>query len=154
MDSIPELFDKNAIANLIYLLDYTGAKLVISSTWKHDEIELRKVLANIGLINYIYKKSIYDIEIPITSTATSEFILWKTPYHNMYKHDRRDEILDWFEQYTASSLKRISNYIIIDEKDFKWYDYQRKNIINTSYHSGFNKRCLNRAILKLGARCE
>lgn len=80
------LFSKESIENLNYIIALTGAKVVITSTWRiyYTLEELKKVFRERGFIGQII--------------GTTEIL-----------ENRGDEIIDWLNNH------KIDNYVVIDD---------------------------------------
>lgn len=80
------LFSKEAMENLNYLVTLTGAKVVITSTWRlyYSKNELQKIFRERGFVGQI---------IDITESCDT----------------RGEEIVQWLNRY------RIDNFVVIDD---------------------------------------
>lgn len=80
------LFSKDAMENLNYLVTLTGAKVVITSTWRmyYTKDELRNIFRERGFIGHI---------VDVTNTGDT----------------RGEEIVQWLNEH------RIDNFVVIDD---------------------------------------
>lgn len=83
-----KVFIKDSVDLINSLIEETGAKVIISSTWRYRMDDLRK----------IFKKN----------NLSTEDIIGKTP---ILHEERGDEIVDWLEK----TDKKIDSFVIIDD---------------------------------------
>lgn len=101
--------DSVAIANLNYIISQTGAKIVVSSTWRCDDPWLQELFAVVGIPSYI----------------------GITPYH-IARH-RGTEIKQWLDKHPE-----VENYVILDD-DNDMLDSQLDNFVQTdAYKRGLS----------------
>jgi histidinol phosphatase-like enzyme len=122
---------KKCIMLLNDLVKETGAKIVISSSWRVDD-NIEEVLTKAGVV--------------------AEFI-GKTPYLTESYCFRGNEIHDWIcknEQLIGKPYYDFHSYVIIDDDSDMLY-WQRENFFQTDSYSGLTpniaykaKRFLNR----------
>ena len=130
--------DKRAVSNLNDLCGETGAKIVVSSTWRHSGLEYCKdALVKMGFTGEI---------IDITPSHQSRF--------------RGLEILDWVksnEELIGERYYNFTEYVILDDDSDMLY-WQRNNFLLIDRFVGLTmgdvfraKRILNGGkILKMG----
>mgnify|MGYP001378568217 CR=1 FL=1 len=94
---IPDLLDDQAVRNLNRLIQATGAKIVITSTWRYGETitSLQQILNKKGILGTVIGKS------PELGGMSD------LPTHNI---SRGQEIDRWLEEHTEKI-----NYVIIDD---------------------------------------
>jgi hypothetical protein len=111
-------FNPSSIKELNRVIDTTGAKLVVSSSWRLDGIvKLNNIFKHVG----IYHK-IFDI----------------TPCLNI---NRGKEIDEWLNNHTG-----VTKYVIIDD-DTDMEEHQMNHFVKTNaYDDGLNKLCADKAI--------
>ena len=109
--------------------EHSGAKIVISSSWRkrHTFESMMDVLTTCGLSKYLYKGE--D---------------WHTPKGG--GGNRGDKIKRWLE----NTKEKIDKYVIVDDDD-GFDGEQKKNLIRTYSQSGFNKLTYIRALIHIGA---
>ena len=112
-DDMKEFFmnqiDPNSVKNLNILCDETGAKIVISSTWRHSGIEYCvDILTKCGLTGEI---------IDITPTLRDDCL-------------RGNEILKWIKdnELLVGPYYQFTEYVILDDDSDMLY-WQRNNFI-------------------------
>lgn len=121
------------IANVKELVEKTGAKIVISSDWKHNGLEfVKKYLIEI-------QEHIIDItpSLEIKKKFSDNFELFVPVPRGL-------EIKEWIERNTTMDMC-IINYVIIDDSIDMLYT-QKNNYVNVLQHVGFDKKCLEKAL--------
>ena len=115
-------FDIKCLKNLAKVVKKTGAKIVLSSTWR------------------IYKSHIYVLEARLAEYGLR--IYDKTDIINMIKGA---EITEWLKQH-----RDIENYVVIDDEEYNlsnFIDNKHLVIVNSKYRLTFGDRV--KAIEKL-----
>lgn len=140
-DDFGGIFHPEFVENLGRIIDETGAKLVISSTWRHMGMER---------LHRMWKQRQYPGEI----IGITPDLRWGTPEERLEPGEsnyvRGDEIQAILDQYY-----QITNYVILDD-DTDMLKSQRMNFVQTSANInhpdcidigyGLTKECTNRAI--------
>ena len=110
---------------LEYLVKSTGAKIVLSSTWREywDKGEVQSDRFG-DYINNLFGK--YGLEI-----------YDKTPE----LRDRSEEIDEW----KKLCLDEIESYVILDDFDFDWSEANEKRLVKTTDEVGLNEEAVERA---------
>ena len=131
-------FDPNAVSNLKYILDQTGADIVISSSWKSFGFsELEEMWEERGLPGKL---------IGITPNSVSDKMLLNADLDNMELFSIRGmEIKEWL----SKNGKRISHYAIIDDMD-NMLPEQQSHFVKTDPEIGITKENANQVIAILG----
>lgn len=122
-------FDPESIKKLNYIIEKTGAKVVISSSWRHGRTlqELQNLLSSVG-----FNGEIIDF----------------TP---SFKHDdclRGNEILEWVkkhEELIGQPYHEFENYVILDDDSDMLY-WQKDNFLHIDRYVGLTTRDAGRAI--------
>src|SRR6476620_3382199 len=112
------------VSNLNKLVEQTDAKIVVSSTWRHGRSieELQSILDGVG-----FKGEVVD----------------KTPDLNRKLNrdvDRGEEIEDWLV-----SNRGVKSFVILDD-DGDMLDEQLDCFVHTSFKTGLNEECTEKAI--------
>jgi hypothetical protein len=128
-DSFGCMFWQPFVDNLKSIIDATGAKIVISSTWRFDGLDRMKKMWEIRQL----PGEVIDI----------------TPHIDICK--RGEEIEKWVNK----NLHKVSKYVIIDD-DKDMLHYQFKSFVQTSGNGnhpdsldigyGLTKQCAEQAI--------
>lgn len=122
------LFDEYVVNNLQYLIDNTGAKIIISSNWKNFGIQFLKDM---------WKDRKLPGEI-ITATPSDAFI---TGFSDIVRGvEIKNSIID----------NQISNYIIIDDKT-DILPEQHPRFIKCDENTGLTRELANKAIQLLNS---
>lgn len=119
------LFDPECVKNLKYIIDNTGADIVVSSTWK-DDMSYKDIL---DMWEY---RGLPGFVTDVTPTLT-------------YGYNRGDEIDAWLKECPTEC-----SYVIIDDLDacnFNEHQIQRLFIVNPFF--GLDEYTAERAIKKL-----
>ncbi len=115
-----EVWDIESVSNLNKLIEITGGRIVVTSTWRaNPTLNICEVFKNQGIISEVYSTT------PILSD------------------DRGLEINEWLEKNPTE------NYLIIDDKigDILPYHPESK-IIKTSFESGIDQSKLVESLQK------
>ena len=124
--SMVEEVDASAVANLNEIIAQTGAKVVISSSWRlaFDMAHIEGVLRKAGF---------------------KGMIISKTPRRTTYPARRGNEIKQWLEE-----RDNIESYVIVDD-DGDMLEEQKSNFVQTSFLYGLKKEHVERAVSILNA---
>ena len=129
--------DAKNIENLNEIIKDTGAKVVISSTWRrHHTIEsLSKLLADAGFIGEV---------ISFTPSLKGDGML------------RGNEIYEWMnknEKLMECSRHNFNEYVILDD-DSDMLFWQRENFLCTNNEFGLTKKDSYKAIWILNSKAN
>jgi len=122
------------IKNVKKIVDATGAKIVVSSSWRHDTVE-QTIETMIGrpkrcprnrMLNWLID-NLYDVT-------------------HTYRGLRGDEIKDWLDEHSD-----VENYVIIDD-DGDMRDDQLYHFVQTNFEDGLTEVETNRAIKVLNKK--
>ena len=109
----------------------TGAKIVISSSWRMKDLETT--------LKYITDpKTPYVDGNPYT---LSNFTIDVTPYWPEKNWGRGDEIQCWLDFHPE-----VTNYVIIDDDVFDMLPCQEGHIIESDWEDGISKEMVDEAI--------
>jgi len=106
-DEFGQYFDDRCIIHLEAILNYTGAKLVISSTWRKNGLKWMRSLWEYRCL----EGDIIDV----------------TPVVNL---DRGEEIQLWLDE------NQVDNYVVIDDETFDIAQYHPNNFVKTNGRFG------------------
>lgn len=110
-------FHKHFEDNLRWIINETGAKIVISSSWRHDGINKMRHM-------WKYRKLPGEI-IDITPNVTDVVKSGVCEFYDQV--DRGHEIQLWIDNYK----EKITSYCIIDD-DNDMLEHQRVNFVRTA----------------------
>ncbi len=145
-DKYGDIFHQHFIDNLKHIIDKTGAKIVISSSWRCGMMIDGIFIAGLEIMQQMWKDRNYPGEI---IGVTPDYF-----FRTGSSLQRGKEIDGWIESYPS----KISNYVILDD-DTDMEPHQLINFVQTSKnykHSdcvdigyGLTKECSEQAILIL-----
>ncbi len=111
--------DEENIKNLKKIVDATGAKIVLSSSWRYGWAEHSDAVQDWCqiLVDILAK---YDLKI-----------IDKTEYLSSGR--REDEIKDWLDKCE----EKIEGFVILDDGDYEWYRHGfDKHLVKTDFCTG------------------
>lgn len=117
------------------LVDRTGAKVVLSSTWRYGWLDVEKGLDSIVAKCFIALKQElekYDITL-----------LDYTPITNYCMNNRGGEISFWL---AAHADENIESYVILDDTCVDFLSPHEKHLVHTSEKDGLLQEHVNHAI--------
>lgn len=140
-DDYGQLFHQNLVDNLSYIINETGAKIVISSTWRHRGLDFIK--------NMWKHRNLPGEVIDITPDCWDLIKEEKFGLKYYDDVDRGYEIQDWLNNHD------VENYVILDD-DSDMLESQINNFVYTygnkdhpdSYDIGYGltRKCAEMAI--------
>jgi len=144
-DKFGSLFHPHFVENLRRLINETGAKIVISSTWRFDGLD--------AMIEMWQERNLPGEVIGITPDC--QYIVNEIGKYEFYDQVQRgDEVKAWLEHAKSQNII-IDNYIIIDD-DNDFLPEQMNNFVRTAnnkHHEdcidigyGLTKICSEKAI--------
>ena len=122
------------------ILDKTGAKLVISSSWRKYTLEATKEYLSTVSHFVPFPFPFVDDIIGVT-----ERLYIKCKDENYYSVPRGMEIDLWIRKWHKHNEDTIENYIILDD-DLDMLISQQDHFIHTHWRTGLNKRDVKKAI--------
>ena len=122
------------------ILDKTGAKLVISSSWRKYTLEATKEYLSTVSHFVPFPFPFVDDIIGVT-----ERLYIKCKDENYYSVPRGMEIDLWIRKWNKHNEDKIENYIILDD-DLDMLISQQDHFIHTHWRTGLNKRDVKKAI--------
>jgi hypothetical protein len=138
-------FDPDAVKRLNRLTDLTGAKIVVSSTWRHgrDVDQLKLLFSQVGITGEVIDRTpsmhISGKESGYTVPRGCEIDKWLDDHDFQrinWSKERQQEYLD---------KSQIQNYIILDDDSDMLYN-QREHFIKCPHLTGFSRKELREAI--------
>lgn len=137
-NSETENIDPEKVLLVKEICDNTGAKVVISSSWRMCK-GICDFLINlledngidvIGITSYIPTETVDDVPECITLAALEEF-----DYNVKHGTGRAAEIQKWIEE------NNVDNFVILDDEDWVWHEYgYAEHWIQPSWYDGGLKR--------------
>lgn len=130
-------FNKKCVDNLNFLTKETGAKIVISSTWRERGIE--------EVIKFLKDHDVEGDIIDITPIFVAQKA-WGKDWEKQIKVriPRGLEIREWIRDYTNME-RYIESYVIVDDSEDMLLN-QVDHYVKVDQTKGFDKKCLNKAL--------
>ena len=120
--------DPEKIELLLKIVEETGAKIVISSSWRYNTFELTKEkLGNLSFFEHVI-----DVTPRLTYICDGEY----------YNVPRGEEIDRWLKKHKDE----IENYVILDDEVNDMLFYQKGHIVKTDIYKGLEIKHVKRAI--------
>lgn len=129
----PELFDPACLYYLRTIVENTGCKIVVSSTWRNGE--------TIGSMKAWFECPVIR-EAIIDKTPSFHGAEWDHLRDRRNRIQRGEEIKWWIEQHPE-----VTRYAILD--DDSDMDVVRDNFFKTCSHDGLKKEIANKVIMHL-----
>lgn len=119
--------DPEKVELLLKIVEETGAKIVISSSWRYNTVELTK--KKLGDLSF------FEHTIDVTPRLT---YVVDGGYHSV---PRGEEIKCWLKKH-----KNIDNYVILDDEVNDMLFYQKDHIVETDMYTGLSEKHVKQAI--------
>lgn len=121
---------RELIENLNYLTDYTGAKIVVSSSWRKGETveSMKELLESVGVTGEV---------VGITGSNPSGI--------------RGIDIRNWISDNLGARHSEYEDYVILDD-DSDMLLWQKDNFVNTKSTEGLTRGMMWKAINILGGK--
>lgn len=139
-DQFGSQFHKHLVENLRRVVDETGAKIVISSTWRFSGLQVMKEMWEKRNL----PGEVIDITPDLTDIYNEENFEWRSRIERGY------EVEYWLNHHPE-----VERYVIFDDDD-DFLDHQRGNFVRTANNInhpdcvaigyGLTSECANRAI--------
>lgn len=139
-DQFGDSFDPEAVANLVLIIEKTGADIVISSSWKFSGHESMQAMWR--------ERKLPGKVIGITPSTLSDEMLLKADPDELDKMPFKGyDVKEWLSNHS----KQIKNYVIIDDEN-SFLPEQRSRLILTDPKCGISKEDAGRVINLLNVR--
>lgn len=115
-DEFGDIFHQHFIDNLKRIVDETGAKIVISCSWR---------MSGLSVMRDMWKKRNLPGEV-IDVTCTSNELIKKGKFKYRDDVERGHEIQEWLDNH-----KDVTNFLILDD-DNDMLENQRNNFVRTA----------------------
>jgi len=144
-------FDPAIVKRLNKIIEETGAKVVVSSTWRHGRTpeELQSILNGVGFVGEVidvtpHMNSVLGYTIP----RGCEIDYW---LERTGKFQRINWSIKVQREYIEKAV--VKNYIILDDDSDMLYN-QREHFIKTGRMFGLDEECVERSIKILNTPLE
>ena len=135
-DEYGALFDPEAIANLKYIVNQTGCKIVLSTTWRNEGImRMRELWEERELPGEIYSMTPILLSTSYQDAMTGEMI--GLPQ----RESKALEINAWLYQNSGKEY----SYVILDDEDY-FFPRQQNHLVLTDEFYGLTDRKAQKAI--------
>lgn len=133
------------IMNLVNLVDATGAKIVLSSTWRLGWLEMDSGLDTKEVRHFkALRDKLEDFGIEFLSRTPL-----MTPNNDM--RERGKEIKSWLEHWGG---EEIESFVILDDLDYPYLQPYIHNVVHTEFSDGLTKQNVREAIIILNQKEE
>lgn len=151
-------FDPVSVANLNLIILETGAKVVISSTWRHGRSveDLQSLLNQVGFIGEVIGKT-PNISAKLNTEDSDYTVPRGCEIDWWLKTKGAFQRINWSKKVQQEYIERsiVKNYVILDDDSDMLYG-QREHFIKTSNSHGLTKeltetaiKVLNKSIINL-----
>lgn len=127
-------FDFKTVNNLVKLCKKSKARVVISSTWRHNPDLLIKLMNHLRDFDEFWNIRVIGATPDLSYDETLD-----------QKELRGCEIHKWIAQHDSQNSDKIENYCIIDD-DSDFFLSQKDHHVLTNIHHGFDHAALARAM--------
>jgi hypothetical protein len=135
-------FDPESVKQLNKIIDKTGAKVVISSTWRHGRTveQLQEILDKVGFIGEVIDKT--PSFIARGTDNLGEKISYTIPRGceiDWWLESKGFQRINWSKEKQLEFLEKskVKNYIILDDDSDMLYG-QREHFVKTNWKDGLN----------------
>lgn len=133
------------IMNLVNLIDATGAKIVLSSTWRLGWLEMDSGLDTREVRHFkALRDKLEDFGIEFLSHTPI-----MTPNNDM--RERGKEITSWLEHWGG---EEIENYVILDDLEPWYLQPHLDKLVHTNFSDGLTAQNVREAIIILNQKEE
>ena len=140
-------FDPESVDRLNNIIDKTGAKVVVSSTWRHGRRveDLQEILDRVG-----FTGEVIDTTPHLNARIRQESAGYTVPRGceiDWWLKTKKFQRINWSEEKQMEFLEKseVQNYIIIDDDSDMLYS-QREHFVQTSWKDGLNNEKMNKCI--------
>lgn len=136
-DKFGHLFDPLAVQNLEEIVRRTGAKVVISSTWRRDGLKRMRQM---------FKERNINADIV---GITPLFVESSRSTHYIQDDPIRGEEIEIFKMRFESTHGEVESFVIIDDND-DFLEFQMPSLVQTNEDEGLTSEKAERVIQVLG----
>ena len=125
-DEFGAMFDPNAIGNLKSIVEQTGCKIVLSSTWRNEGLmRMQALWKDRNLPGEFYSMTPVLLSTTYNDARSGE--LFSIPERNA----KALEIQAWLHRYTTKPCR----YVILDDENV-FFHKQQDHLVQTDEHEG------------------
>lgn len=140
-------FDPKSIELLNEIIEKTGAKVVVSSTWRLGRTieDLQTILDSVG-----FKGEVIDITPSMSARIDGNPAGYTIPRGceiDWWLKSKKFQRINWSKEKQLEYLEKseVKNYIILDDDSDMLYS-QREHFVQTNWKSGLNRTLADKAI--------
>lgn len=148
-------FDPESVHRLNKIIDETGAKVVVSSTWRHGRSvqDLQYILERVGFIGEIIDKT-----PSLNARIGQESAGYTVPRGceiDWWLKSKKFQRINWSKERQIEYIEKseVKNYIIIDDDSDMLYS-QSEHFVKTSWDEGLNDMLMVKCIEILNTNIE
>ena len=135
-DEFGALFDPEAIANLKHIVELTGCKIILSSTWRNEGImRMRELWKDRNLPGEIFSMTPILLSSSFQDAMTGEMMGFPL------REAKALEINAWLDQNAGRDYR----YVILDDEDY-FFPKQQEHLVLTDDKEGLTDRKAHHAI--------
>ena len=135
-DEFGAMFDPEAIANLKHIVELTGCKIVLSTTWRNEGImRMRELWKQRGLPGEIFSMT------PILLSTSFQDAMNGEMMGMPLREAKALEINAWLYQNASQDYR----YVILDDEDY-FFPKQQEHLVLTDEKEGLTDRKAQNAI--------
>jgi len=140
-DDFGAIFDPEAIANLEHIVELTGGKIILSTTWRNEGImRMRELWKQRGLPGEILSMT------PILLSTSFQDAMNGEMMGMPLREAKALEINAWLYQYASKDYQ----YVILDDEDY-FFPNQQEHLVLTDEAEGLTEQKAQKAICILNS---
>ena len=142
--------EDDLISNLKELVDKTGAKIILSSSWRLSTEAVATLMDKLDKFGLVISGMTCDgVDLDwierFEFNATKKYLDTRFDYDENKQikitHDRGAEIFKWLSEH-----KEVESFVILDDEDFDIKNYFPDKLIKTNFKTGLTKEDVKKAI--------
>lgn len=142
-DEYGPMFDPQAVRYLEQIIERTGCKIVISSTWRNEGIvRMQQMWEDRGMPGTIYSMT------PILLSTTFQDVLNGELLSAPVKNAKALEIDMWLQNHASKEAR----YVIIDDESIRMDEDDYLHMIKTDDETGIDIYAVHNAVLALNGK--
>lgn len=142
-------FCPETIELLNKLIENTGAKVVVSSTWRLGRTieELQNILNSVGFKGEVIGTTPHFGSITLKGQA-SGYTIPRGCEIDWWLHQNDFQRINWSREKQIEYLQKskVKNYIILDDDSDMLYNQREHYVKCNAYGDGFNQECYEKAL--------
>lgn len=140
-DEFGAMFAPEAIANLKHIVELTGCKIILSTTWRNEGImRMRDLWKQRGLPGEIFSMTPILLSTSFQDAMNSEMMGMPL------REAKALEINAWLYQYASKDYQ----YVILDDEDY-FFPNQQEHLVLTDEEEGLTEQKAQKAICILNS---